>query len=158
MAYLPESLRADFQRFTEGPTKVRLAIGDLDPGTLNRPNKDGWCIRDVLIHLADTELVRAVRFRIMLTEDAPALLPFDEALWKRKLNYLWRSPEAAISLFQQTRFSNGELLRECDLRGWERKATHPDRGEISIAGLVRIGADHVDEHIAQIAELRAARR
>lgn len=157
MAYLPQELRADFQRFTEGPTKVRQAIGELDPATLNRPNKDGWCIRDVLIHLADTELVRAVRFRIMLTEDEPVFLPFDEALWKRKLNYLWRSPEAAISLFQQTRYTNGELLRECDLRGWQRKANHPDRGEITVAGLVRIGADHVDEHVLQIAELRGGR-
>jgi hypothetical protein len=157
MAYLPEALRADFRRFTEGPTRLREAIAEIDAAALNRPNKDGWCIRDVLIHLADTELVRAVRFRIMLTEDTPQLLPFDEALWKRKLNYLWRSPEAAISLFQQTRFANAELLRECDLRGWERTAMHPDRGEISIAQLMRIGAEHVEEHIVQIGELRAPR-
>ena len=67
---------------------------------------------------------------------------------------LWRSPEAAISLFQQTRFGTAELLRQCDRQSWSRTATHPELGRLALADMLRIGVEHVDTHVAQIAALR----
>lgn len=157
MAYLPPEIAENLQRFVDGPSAVHGSMAGLDAGSLSRPGKEGWSIRDVLVHLSDTELVRAVRFRTMLTEDSPQLAGFDQEVWKRKLHYLWRSPEAALSLFQQLRYGSAEMLRQCDLRAWDRIGVHPERGNISVADLVRIGAEHVDEHVAQIAALRGSR-
>ena len=111
-------------------------------------------MRDVLVHLADTELVRAVRLRQMLSEEEPAFFAYDESTWKKRLHYLWRSPDAALSLFQQTRFSNAELLRQCDRPSWARTAKHPDRGLLTLGDMLRIGVEHVDAHVEQIATLR----
>lgn len=152
---MPEALRTTFVRFTEGPTFVRDAAEGIDPGQLNRPGPEGWSIRDVLIHLADAELVGAVRFRLVLAEDEPALPTYDQDLWKKRLQYLWRSPEAALSLFQQTRFATAEMLQQCSLDAWDRAGIHPQRGRLTLAGLLETYTAHVDAHIAQIAELRA---
>lgn len=157
MPSLPPELKATFARFSAGPTLVRDAIEAIGPGELNRPGPGGWSIRDVLVHLSDTELVRAVRFRTILADDGPVLWVFDEELWKRRLHYLWRSPEAALSLFQQLRYTNAELLAQCDRQAWARTAVHPELGAITLADVLERGADHVDEHVAQIAELRAPR-
>jgi hypothetical protein len=144
----------DFERFVIGPQLIRKAIVGLDPGLLNRPDLDGWSIRDVVIHMADTELVASVRFRSMLTEDEPQLTGFDEKVWKKKLNYLFRDPDGALSLFQQARYANAELLREGARQIWARTGVHRDRGIITVADLLRIRADHDDEHVEQIAGLR----
>ncbi len=150
-------LQPVFERFTQGPAFVAEAIAGVDPGELNRPGDEGWSIRDVLVHLADTELVRAVRFRTMLVEDEPVLVVFDEGMWKKRLHYLWRSPEAAISLFQQTRYTNAELLRQCDRQAWERTARHAELGVVTVADILRRGVEHVDAHVGQIGELRGRR-
>ncbi len=143
-----------FEQFGAGPKLIHEAISGVGPAEINRPGPEGWSVRDVLVHLSDTELVRAVRIRQMIAEDEPAFFAFDEGTWKRKLHYLWRSPEAALSLFQQTRFSTGELLRQCDRQSWARTATHPDRGLLTLADMLRIGVEHVDVHVQQIAKLR----
>jgi uncharacterized damage-inducible protein DinB len=155
MPGMPPDLQPVFERFTQGPTLVYAAIRDIGPAQINRPGSEGWSIRDVLVHLSDTELVRAVRMRIVLTEDEPTLFTFDEGTWKKRLHYLWRSPEVALSLFQQTRFGTAEMLRNCDRQAWERAGIHPDLGRQTLATLLRLGVEHIDAHVAQIAALRA---
>lgn len=150
-----ESLTALLARFARGPSLLRAAIAGLDAGSLNRtrPGSD-WSARDVVLHLADTELVRAVRFRVLLTEDEPSLVAFDEGIWKRRLHYLWRDPEAALALFEQLRFSSAELLARCSRGDWQRAAVHPEWGPVTVADLLQRGVAHVDDHCAQIAFLR----
>ena len=154
MPKLPPGIEETFERYLMGPTLVNEALREIDPSQLNRPNDDGWSVRDILLHLADTEMMRAIRFGLILAEDEPALPVLNEKQWKRKLHYLWRSPEAALSLFTQTRFAMGEMLRQCDTQAWERRGVHPEIGRLTVADLVRRGVEHVDEHVAQIEEMR----
>lgn len=155
MPGMPPELQPVFERFTQGPMLVTAAIRDIGPAQINRPGKEGWSIRDILVHLSDTELVRAVRMRTVLTEDEPTLVTFDEGTWKKRLHYLWRSPEVALSLFQLTRYSTAEMLRNCDRLAWARPAIHPDHGRQTLSDLLMLGVDHIDEHLGQIAELRS---
>ncbi|MCC6381978.1 MAG: DinB family protein [Dehalococcoidia bacterium] len=142
-------------RFARGPSLLRAAVAGLDAGALNRtrPGSD-WSARDVVVHLADTELVRAVRFRVVLTEDEPVLAAFDEGIWKRRLHYLWRDPEAALALFEQIRFSSAEMLSRCGSGDWQRGGTHQEWGRVTLADLLQRGVAHVDDHCGQIAFLR----
>ena len=152
---LPTEIVEAFERYLMGPTLVNEALREIDPSRLNRPNDEGWSIRDIVVHLADTEMMRAVRFGLILADDEPTLPVLNEQQWKRKLHYLWRSPEAALSLFTQTRFAMGEMLRQCDAPAWQRGGMHPELGRLTVADLVRRGVEHVDAHVTQIGELRA---
>jgi uncharacterized damage-inducible protein DinB len=157
MPQIPVELRALFDRFAIGPSLLRQAVAGLDAGALNRrPPGEDWSIRDVVIHLADAELVGAVRFRLVIAEEGATLPVYDQDLWKRRLHYLWRDPEAAIALFQQTRYGSAELLQQCDAGTWSRSGLHPERGAMTLAALLELYADHVDQHIAQIAAFRTA--
>jgi hypothetical protein len=154
MPRLPSEIETAFERYLIGPTLVNEAVRGIDPAQLNRPNDEGWSVRDIVLHLADTEMMRAVRFGLILAEDEPELPVLNEKQWKRKLHYLWRSPEAALSLFTQMRFAMGEMLRQCDQKSWERGGLHPEFGRLTVADLVRRGVEHVDEHVAQIEAMR----
>lgn len=151
---MPSEIVPVFERFTRGPAIVREALDGVGPAVISRPGPEGWSIRDVVVHLADTELVRGMRMRRILVEDTPTIEAIDEGLWKRRLHYLWRSPEASLALFELLRFANAEILRECDAASWERTAEHTEDGRITLADFLQRGAEHAEEHARQIAALR----
>ncbi|GIW19493.1 DinB family protein [Tepidiforma sp.] len=154
MPRLPADLEETLAQYARGPSLVRAALSGAGPAELSRPGSGGWSVRDVLVHLADAELVRAARLRFILADEAPPVLPaFDEERWKRRLSYLWRSPEAALALYDALVFSNLELLRQCDAAAFGREGIVA--GEpVSAAELVRRGAAHGAEHAAQVRALR----
>lgn len=154
MVRLPEEIAEPLQRFARGATLVREAIHGADAGAVSRPGKEGWSIRDVVVHLADAEMVRATRIRLILAGNEPLLFDFEEETWKRRLHYLWRSPEASLALFDQLRFTTIEILRQLDLKSWEKAGIGPVGERISVAELLRRGAAHAEEHAAQIRALR----
>lgn len=153
MPSIPADYKADFDAFVAGPSIIRAAIAGLDAASLNRrPPASDWCVRDVVMHLCDTELVRATRIMSILAEDNPPIRAFDEELYKRRLHYLWRDPELALQLFQLTRFSIAEMLQQCSKDQWARTGEHSEDGTISVLDLVRRGVAHVDDHAAQVAD------
>ena len=155
MPRIPDAHADSYERFMRGPALLREALAGTDPATLNRrPPGEDWSMRDVVIHVADSELVAAVRIRLLLAGDEPVLPIYDPDVWKRKLLYVFRDPEAAMSAFQQVRYDAAELLRECSPDAWERTGTHPQVGIVTVADLVVRGADHVDEHVAQLQAMR----
>ncbi len=156
MPSLPPDVAPVFERFVLGPQKLRDAVDGLDPGLLNRPDSGGWSIRDIVIHFADTELVTAVRLRLILASESPRLFAYDEGVWKKRLNYLFRDPDAALSLFQQVRYTNAELLQQAARDSWTRTGQHEELGAVTIADILLKRSDHDDEHIGQIRAIREA--
>ena len=134
---------------------MRQAINGLNAAELNRrPAGGDWSIRDVVLHVSDAELVGAVRFRMVVAEENPTLPAFDQDTWKRRLHYLWRDPEFALGLFQQTRYASAELLQQCDAAAWARTGFHAERGEMTLAGLLELYAAHAEEHAEQVRGMR----
>lgn len=154
MVKMPEHLVEPLERFVRGAAVVREAIYGADAGAISRPGIEGWSIRDILVHLSDAEMVRATRIRLILAGDEPPIFTFDEGLWKRKLHYIWRSPEAAIALFDQLRFTTMEIFRQLDQKSWEKAGIHPEDGRLTIGELLIRGANHSDDHANQIRLLR----
>ncbi len=156
MPTVPAEFRGAFERYLDGPRRVREAVAGLDARRLNErlPGSD-WSIRDVLLHLVDAELVRAVRLRRVIAEEEPQLAAFDQDLWKRRLQYLWRDPELALALLDLLVRTNAELLQQCGREAWGRAGRHEERGRITVADLVETGAAHFDEHVSQIASARS---
>ncbi len=72
----------------EMPSELRHAIDGLSTESLTTPERTGkWSIRDVIQHLADSELVGGYRFRMILAHDRPTLAGYDQDLWAKRLGY-----------------------------------------------------------------------
>src|SRR5688572_6255981 len=46
-----------------------------------------WSIREVVQHLADSELVAGYRLRMVMAHDRPVLIGYDQDLWASRLRY-----------------------------------------------------------------------
>ncbi|MGB6484446.1 MAG: DinB family protein [Candidatus Acidiferrales bacterium] len=64
------------------PAELRRAVSGLNDKQLDTPYRpDGWTVRQVVHHFADDHLNSYVRFKLALTEDAPTIKGYEEALW-----------------------------------------------------------------------------
>lgn len=64
------------------PRELRAAVAGLSDEQLDtRYRPEGWTVRQVVHHLADSHVNSYVRFRIALTEDEPTIRPYDEKGW-----------------------------------------------------------------------------
>ena len=133
------------------------AIGGLSPQQLRQPERPGkWSITQVLQHLADTEIVGAWRFRLILSQDRPPLTGYDQDLWAERLHYEQANPADALEQFGALRRSNVRILERASAADLTRVGLHSERGEESIEHIRKLTAGHDLLHLRQIDRIRNA--
>jgi hypothetical protein len=141
----------------ETPEALRQAVAGLSPEQSTRPEAPGkWSVQQVVLHLADSELVGGFRFRMVLAHDAPILPGYDQDLWAERLRYQEADLEAALDDFATLRRSNLRLLDGASAADWERVMRHAERGDESLAQMARLYAGHDRVHLNQIARIQRA--
>lgn len=158
MPRIPDELASAFHDYVAGPAHLREAIRGLDATVLNRrPPGEEWSTRDVVMHLADAEVVGGVRIRMVIASEEELTLPgIDAELWKRRLHYLFRDIEAAMVTMDHVRFGNAELFQQLSKDTWRKTGVHPNYGQMSLGQLLQGTVEHTAAHIKQIGEFRAA--
>lgn len=111
---------------------------------------EGWSASEIAAHLADIEVVLGWRIRQVLSEDEPALQPFDQNDWAAVLRYGERDVEVALNAYAAQRAANVEILAGLSEEGWERRFKHPEFGPAGLRTLVRHISDHDLAHLVQI--------
>lgn len=151
MSEIPDLLER-FRRGGELLAVVTTGAAGPELDWLAAPGK--WSVRQIVCHLADSELVGADRFRRTMAEDNPTLAAYDERAWAANLDYSRRKFSRAIETFRHIRLDNYELVKDLDPDAWSRKATHSERGALSLLDLLRIYAEHAENHCKQIQTVR----
>ena len=135
------------------PQRLRELIAGVDDDTLcRRPAADSWSAIELLGHFGDIELIHAERFRRILAEDKPRLVPFDPDAWNATLGHARRSPAEHLALFEALRRSNLDVWRRASPEDRAREYVHGERGAESYELLFKMCAGHDRLHIAQIQE------
>jgi hypothetical protein len=148
---MPDDL---LRRFEEGAELVRAAAAWITADNLDTAPAPGkWSPRQILCHLADSEMVGRDRIMRVAAEDNPTIICYDQDAWAAKLDYAVRDPTEALESFCSTRASNARLLRALPEDAWTRIGTHSTMGQLTLIELVRIYAEHAQSHARQ---LRAA--
>jgi len=143
------------ERYRRGAALVAVAITGAAGSELDySPGPDRWSVRQILCHLADAELVSAVRLRRILAEDEPQLPAFDGQAWARNLDYARRRIAQALETLRRTRAENYELLKDLPEAAWSRAGTQSEWGRLTLAGLLEREALHTEHHARQIRERR----
>jgi DinB superfamily len=141
------------------PDEVRKLAAGLTERELSQPEADGkWSIRHVVRHLADSDLVWGYRMRLVLAQDRPMLTGYDQDRWAERLRYDQAPVEEALEDFRVLRRSNLRLIVNTSSADFERVGVHAERGEESVAHMIRLYAGHDLLHLAQIARIRQAIR
>jgi len=139
------------------PQAFGRMLNDLSDEQVHQPEAEGkWSVRDVLQHLADSELVWGFRLRMALAQDRPRLVGYDQDLWAVRLHYEEADPKQALEQFGVLRQSNLNLLRGASEDDLQRVAVHAERGEQTIEQMVRLCAGHDLVHLNQVERIRMA--
>jgi hypothetical protein len=136
---------------------IREIADSLSPDQIRQHEAPGkWSANEVLQHLADAELVWGYRVRMILAQDRPPLTGYDQDLWASRLHYRDADPVAAIARFRLVRLSNLALVGGASEADLARVGVHAERGEESVAHVIRLNAGHDLLHIRQLERIRAA--
>ena len=139
------------------PSVLRELIAGVDPTVLARPEAPGkWSIRQVLAHLADSDVVLGWRLRMILAHDSPEITGYDQDLWAERLHYDDVDPQLAIDTYGTLRRWNLRLFENATDAELNRYGVHTERGKESVAHLIRMYAGHDILHQRQIQRILAA--
>jgi hypothetical protein len=119
---------------------------------LTAPGK--WSIRQIVAHLADSELVAAHRFRQVIAEEDPTLIAFNQEAWAARLDYARRKPKQSLETFRRLRAENYELLKELPATAFERAGNHNERGRLTLGQMLEGFANHAESHARQVQSIR----
>jgi hypothetical protein len=115
-----------------------------------------WSIRDVVQHLADSELVGGFRLRMVLAHDRPRLTGYDQDLWADRLEYGSVDIGEALEQFTVLRRANARLWARLTPVDLKRIGIHGERGEESLDRMRRLYAGHDILHLRQLERIHAA--
>ena len=130
------------------PARLQQIAASLKDRINTPPAPGKWSPREILVHLADTELTFAFRYRQALADDNHVIQPFDQDRWAK--SYHAYTVEQAIQLFTAVREWNLALLRSLTAEQLAKTVTHPERGTMVLRTIVETAAGHDLNHLRQL--------
>ena len=144
-------------RYNDGYRVVAEALIGADDAELDaRPAAGKWSAREVVHHLADSEMTAATRLRLLVGTDNPQIYGYDQDQFVSRLFYD-RPIAASLDAFKSARRSTGEILQRMADADWARAAgTHTGHGTYTAERWLQIYAPHAHRHAEQILVARDA--
>ena len=140
-------------------SKVKRATARMTPKQLGKPEAPGkWSVKQVVQHLADSELVWGWRLRLVLSHDRPTITGYDQDAWAERLGYDTVDIKRALADFTTLRDANLRLLKRMTAADLKRVGVHSERGEESVEHWMKLYAGHDILHLNQIERIRRAVR
>lgn len=138
------------ERYKQGYEGLAEVVSHLGDAALDiRPMEGGWSPREVVHHLADAELMGAVRLRRLLSEERPPIQGYDQEEYSHKL-YYDRPIASSLDVFRTIRLANAELLDRLSEEEWAREGTHSERGRYTLDDWLEVYTGHLHAHVEQI--------
>ncbi len=139
------------ERYGDGYGVVAHALEGLSDKQLDRQDPGGgWSARQIVHHLADSEMTSAIRFRLLLCEESPRIHGYDEAEFARRLFYEQRPIAPAVAALKAARDTTAQIIGHLQDSDWQRAGYHSESGEYSLESWLEVYAVHCHDHAAQI--------
>ena len=143
--------------YKDGHRAVMEAMRGVSDEELDRSASGEWTPRQIAHHLADSEMMSAIRLRRLLTEPHARLQGYDEAEFARRLTSD-RPIQPSLEAMRWARESTAQLLDRLTADDWRRTGTHEESGPYSVETWLTIYAAHGHDHADQIKRSRGTKR
>ena len=150
-----ETLTKWIKTLEELPARLRSIIEPMNDELLNtlyRP--EGWSVRELVHHIADSHHHSYIRFKWTLTEDNPTIKPYDENAWSKLPDIEGMSIEWSLRHIEVIHYKLVRLLKKLTDQDLERTFIHPASGDtIALKQNIGIYAWHSEHHFMHIKNL-----
>jgi hypothetical protein len=115
-------------------------------------------VKEVLAHLADSEMVFGTRLRFVVAMERPVITAYDQDAFVAQLNYAEVSSADLWDSFAALRAMNVALFERLPDTAFARVGLHSERGEEALVSMLFQMAGHDRLHEAQIERMLATRK
>ncbi len=138
------------------PNHLENAVINLDEHQLETPYRpDGWTVKQLVHHVADSHMNAYIRFKLGLTENSPVIKPYDEAAWALLSDTENLPINVSLTLLFALHTRWVVVLENIKEEDWNRTVFHPEqKKEITLWHLLGMYAWHSLHHTAHITALR----
>ncbi len=139
----------EIERF---PHSIENLTKNLNAEQLNwRYRPDGWTIKQVVHHCADSHMNSIIRFKLALTEDSPEIRPYYEDRWAELPDSLEEYLSDSLVLLNGLHKKWVTLLRSLSKNDLNKEFIHPEHGtRFTLKENIGIYAWHSNHHLAHI--------
>lgn len=134
------------------PDSVEKLVKNLSVDDLNlRYRPDGWTIKQVVHHFADSHMNAFMRFKLALTEESPLIKPYEEDRWALLDDGNNNDISDSLSLLKHLHSKWGRLLRTLAKDDLKRAYIHPEHGKrFELEEAMGMYAWHSNHHLSHI--------
>ena len=134
------------------PRSLIDLVGELTKEELNwKYRPEGWTIKQVVHHCADSHINSLMRFKLALTEDLPSIRVYHEERWAELTDSQSDDIQDSLTLLKGLHGKWVYLLRSLCEEELEREYIHPQHHKIlSIKETIGNYAWHCEHHLAHI--------
>jgi len=145
----------DIDRYESQSEALHHWIDGLSPADLDaHPVPGTWSMRQLVVHMLDSDLVYGHRMRKIVAEAKPLLMGYDETLWASTPALQGGDLKVLASIFDLHRRWMAGVLRALPAEAWQREGVHSERGIVTIGKLVSTMLGHVPHHETFVAAKR----
>jgi hypothetical protein len=141
-------------QYEDGHQAILAALEGISADELEAREAPGeWSPREIVHHLADSEMTSAVRLRLLIAQDAPVIIGYDQEAFVREL-FPERPIEPSLAAFAAARSATAPILRRLSEEQWQRAGTHSEVGTYSVEDWLQTYSAHAHDHADQIRRAR----
>lgn len=139
----------DFEQF---PNRLEALVQNLTTVELSwKYRPDGWSIKQVVHHCADSHLNSMIRFKLALTEDNPTIRPYHEDRWAKLIDGNEDDLQYSIAILKGIHHKLSLLFKSFTDSELKRTFIHPEHNKtFTIAYNIGNYAWHSNHHLAHI--------
>ena len=116
-----------------------------------KPSPTDWSPHEIVVHMADSESMAALRLRKLIVEPGTTLMAYEESKWADSLHYLEHNREDALQVIKYARQTTYRLLKSLPEDVFSHSVIHPEYDEpYTFERWLNIYNKHIPDHIEQI--------
>lgn len=116
---------------------------------------EGWTIRQVVHHCADSHSNAFTRFKLALTEENPSIKPYKENLWAELPDVTTAPVDWSLKIIANIHKRWVVLLKSMSIADFERTYFHPESNRVwKLFEVLALYAWHCNHHLAHVKQAK----
>jgi len=155
--YTPAEVKTNIQIISALPSKFINLLGGWDDDRFDTPYRpDGWTVKQLIHHVADSHINAYTRCRLAMTEENPTIKPYDEAAWAELADAKAAQAELSLQLIRYVHLRWVLLLNSMNEADLARTYHHPASGQtVRLDTVIANYAWHSEHHYQHAFQLAA---
>ena len=150
--YTLDDTRKHIKILSKFPKDLKNALKKLKSGELEKTYRpDGWTVRQVVNHIADSHINAYIRVKLAVTENTPIIKPYEEQLWAELEDGKHGSIKTSVKLITALHKRWANFLKSLEEDDLEKGYYHPaSKRTVQLQEAIALYVWHSQHHLAHI--------